>query len=95
VNSPPLGVAGKTLRSIELDGWGYGYLAAGFARLGEHEKAIEAFQNFIYQRSKNLEAAWVIADTAADILGNHRDNFRFKSDWLDFLDDLKLAGLEN
>jgi len=87
--------AAITLRSVELDGWGYGWLAASYARLGEPEKAAEALQDFICQRSKDLDTAGVIADTTAEILGNYRENFRFESDWLDFLGGLSLAGLEN
>ncbi len=81
------------LRGVRLEGWGYAWLAASFARLGEFERASEAVKTFVVQRRKELESAGVPAKTTADLLGNYEDNFRHDADWEHFLDGLRKAGL--
>jgi Tfp pilus assembly protein PilF len=84
----------NTLRAIRLDGWGYGVLAASFARVSELEHASDAVNNFIAQRQKVLESSGMSASTTADLLGNYKDNFRTEAEWQHLLDGLHLAGLD-
>jgi adenylate cyclase len=83
----------NTMRAIVVDGWGYGYLAASFARVGELEHARDALNKFIAQRQKELESSGVSASTTGDLLGNFKDNFRTEADWRHLLDGLHMAGL--
>ena len=83
----------NTLRAVVVDSWGYGYLAASFARVGELEHARDALNKFIAQRQKDLESSGVSASTTGDILGNLKDNFRTEADWQHLLDGLHMAGL--
>jgi len=83
----------ETLRGVVVDGWGYGYLAASFARMGELERAREALNKFIAQRKKELESSGVSAGSTDDLLGNFKDNFRTEADWRHLLDGLRMAGL--
>jgi len=85
--------ATTTLRAVRVDGWGYGWLAASFARLGELERARETLNKFIAQRQKELKSSGVSASTTADLLGNYKDNFRTEADWQRLLDGLHMAGL--
>jgi len=85
--------ATTTLRAVRVDGWGYGWLAASFARLGELERARETLNQFIAQRQKELKSSGVSASTTADLLGNYKDNFRTEADWQHLLDGLHMAGL--
>jgi TolB-like protein len=84
----------NTLRAIRLDGWGYGVLAASFARVSELEHASDAVNKFIAQRQKVLESSGMSASTTADLLGNYKDNFRTEAEWQHLLDGLHLAGLD-
>ena len=83
----------NTLRAVVADGWGYGVLAASFARAGELEPARNALQKFITQRQKELESSGMPASTPTDLLGNYRDNFRTEAHWQHLLDGLHMAGL--
>ena len=83
----------NTLRAVRMDGWGYGVLAASFARAGELEQAHDALNKFVAQRQKELESSQVSASTTADLLGNYKDNFRTDADWQHLLDGLYMAGL--
>ena len=83
----------NTLRAIRMDGWGYGVLAASFARMGELEQARDALNKFVAQRQKELESSGVQASTTVDLLGNYKDNFRTEADWRHLLDGLHMAGL--
>jgi TolB-like protein len=83
-----------TLRSVVVDGWGYGVLAASFARAGELEHARDALNKFIAQRQKELKSSGVPASTTADLLGNYKDNFRTEAAWQHLLEGLHMAGLE-
>ena len=85
--------ATTTLRAVRVDGWGYGWLAASFARLDELERARETLNKFIAQRQKELKSSGVSASTTADLLGNYKDNFRTEADWKHLLDGLHMAGL--
>ena len=85
--------ATTTLRAVRVDGWGYGWLAASFARLGELERARETLNKFIAQRQKELKSSGVSASTTADLLGNYKDNFRTEAEWQHLLDGLHMAGL--
>lgn len=85
--------AATALRAVRLEGWGYGWLAASFARLGEFERARDTLSLFISKRREELESAGVPAHTSTDLLGNYRDNFRHEKEWRHFLDGLRLAGL--
>ena len=81
------------MRAAVVDGWGYGYLAASFARVGELEQAQGAMKKFIAQRQKELESSGVSANNTGDLLGNFKDNFRTEADWRHLLDGLYMAGL--
>jgi len=83
----------NTLRAVRVDGWGYGWLAASFARAGELERARDALDKFVVQRQKELESSSVKASTTADLLGNYKYNFRHEVDWQHLLDGLRIAGL--
>ena len=83
----------NNLRAVRVDGWGYGYLAASFARVGELEHARDALNKFIAQRQKELKLSGVSASTTGDLLGNFKDNFRTEADWQHLLDGLHMAGL--
>ena len=83
----------NSLRAVRVDGWGYGVLAASFARVGELENARDALNKFIAQRQKELKSSGVSASTTADLLGNYKDNFRTEAEWLHLLDGLRMAGL--
>jgi adenylate cyclase len=83
----------NTLRAVRVDGWGYGVLAASFARVGELEHARDALNKFITQRQKELKSSGMSASTTADLLGNYRDNFRTEVEWQHLLDGLHMAGL--
>ena len=85
--------ARDTLRVIRLEGWGYGWLAASFARLGEIERAREAFNSFVMQRKLELESSEVPANTTFDLLGNYKVNFRYEEEWEHLLEGLRIAGL--
>jgi adenylate cyclase len=82
-----------TLRAVVVDGWGYGVLAASFARVGELEHACDALNKFIVQRQKELKSSGMSASTIPDLLGNYKDNFRTEADWRHLLDGLHMAGL--
>ena len=82
-----------TLRSVQLDGWGFGWLTAAFARLGQQEEATEALNKFIALRKKELNSTGNEAGSIIDLLGNYRDNFRHESEWQHFIEGLVLAGL--
>ena len=82
-----------TLRAVRVDGWGYGVLAASFARVGELEHAHDALNKFIAQRQKELKLSGASASTRADLLGNYKDNFRTETDWQHLLEGLQMAGL--
>jgi TolB-like protein len=86
--------AATALRAVQLEGWGYGWLAASFARLGESERAREALDRFLDGRQAELGTAGAPADSAMDLLGNYQNNFRHESEWKHFLDGLRQAGLE-
>ncbi|UCH41372.1 MAG: hypothetical protein JSU67_06810 [Gammaproteobacteria bacterium] len=83
----------NTLRAIRVDGWGYGVLAASFARVDELAHARDALNKFIAQRQKELKSSGVSANTSSDLLGNYKDNFRTEADWRHLLDGLHMAGL--
>jgi TolB-like protein len=83
----------NTLQAVAVDSWGYGYLAASFARVGELEHARDTLNNFIAQRQKELESSGVSANTTGDLLGNLKDNFRTEADWQHLLGGLHMAGL--
>ena len=83
----------NALRAVVVDGWGYGYLAASFARVGELERARDALNKFIEKRQKELKSSGVSASSTGDILGNFRDNFRTEVDWQHLLEGLHMAGL--
>jgi tetratricopeptide (TPR) repeat protein len=83
----------NTLRAVVVDGWGYGYLAASFARVDELGHARDALDKFIVQRQKELKSSGVSANTTAELLGNLKDNFRTEADWQHLLDGLHMAGL--
>ena len=83
----------NTLRAVRVDGWGYGVLAASFARVGELEHARDALNKFIAQRQKELKSSGMSASTTADLLGNYKDNFRTEVEWQHLLDGLYMAGL--
>jgi adenylate cyclase len=83
----------NTLRAVRVDGWGYGVLAASFARVGELEHAHDALNKFIAQRQKELKLSGVSASTSDDLLGNYKDNFRTEADWQHLLEGLQMAGL--
>jgi len=85
--------AANTLRAVRVDGWGYGWLAASFARVGELEQARDALNKFVMQRQKELESSGVEANTTLDLLGNYKDNFRHEVDWQHLRDGLRIAGL--
>lgn len=84
----------NSLRTIAKDGWGYAYLAASFARMGELEHARDALSKFIAQRQKELESSGVPAGTTGDLLGNIKANFRTEADWQHLLDGMQMAGLK-
>ena len=83
----------NTLRAVVVDGWGYGYLAASFARVDELGHARDALDKFIVQRQKELKSSGVSANTTTELLGNLKDNFRTEADWQHLLDGLHMAGL--
>jgi len=83
----------NTLRSIQLDSWGYAWLAAAFARLGEIQQAANALDEFVNKRKEELGSAGKSAKTSSNLLGNYKDNFRHEVEWQHFLDGLTLAGL--
>lgn len=85
--------AANTLRALRMEGWGYGWLAASFARVGEVEHAREALDKFVAQRRKELGSSALQAAIGVDLLGNYQSNFRRQADWRHLLDGLRLAGL--
>jgi len=82
-----------TLRSVGLDGWGQGWLAAAFARAGQQEKAAATIKKFIALRKEELSLAGSEAFSTTELLGNYRDNFRHEVEWQHFIEGLVLAGL--
>jgi TolB-like protein/tetratricopeptide (TPR) repeat protein len=85
--------ATNTLRAIRMEGWGYGWLAASFARTGEFGQARDALNKFVLQRQKELKSSAAEAITIAVLLGNYKDNFRHEVDWQHLLEGLRMAGL--
>jgi adenylate cyclase len=86
--------AARALRAARLEGWGYGWLAASFARMGEFERAHEALNRFLAERRAELGAAGAPTNTTEDLLGNYQNNFRHEAEWEHFLDGLRNAGLK-
>jgi adenylate cyclase len=84
----------NALRAINLlDGWGYAWLAAAYARLDQSKLATDALETFIRERRQQLTSTGASADSTADILGHYRRNFRYEAEWEHFLGALRDAGL--
>ena len=84
----------NALRAINLlDGWGYAWLAAAYARLDQSKLATDALETFIRERRQQLSSTGASADSTADLLGNYRRNFRCEAEWEHFLGALRDAGL--
>jgi tetratricopeptide (TPR) repeat protein len=84
----------NALRAINLlDGWGYAWLAAAYARLDQSKLATDALETFIRERRQQLSSTGASADSTADLLGNYRRNFRYEAEWEHFLGALRDAGL--
>ncbi len=83
----------KALSGARLEGWGYGWLAAAFARTGDLTRAREAIGKFVELRKEELGSAAVSAEGIQESLRNYRNNFRHESEWAHFLDGLREAGL--
>ena len=82
------------LRAVHsLNGWGYAFLAAAYARLDQSELAADALKMFVKDRRHELESAGAPAGSTADLLGNNRRNFRYDAEWEHFLGALRDAGL--
>jgi adenylate cyclase len=76
-----------------LDGWGYAWLAAAYARLGQTKLATDALEMFVKKRRQELTSAGASAGSTPDLLGNYRKNFRYEAEWEHFLGALRDAGL--
>ena len=84
----------NALRAVNLlDGWGYAWLAAAYARLDQPKLATDALKTFIRERRQQLTSTGASADSTADILGHYRRNFRCEAEWEHFLGALRDAGL--
>ncbi len=82
------------LRAVHLlDGWGYAWLAAAYARLDQSELAADALKMFVKERRQELKSAGASAGSTPDLLGNYRKNFRYEAEWEHFLVALRDAGL--
>jgi hypothetical protein len=85
--------AAKALSGARLEGWGHGWLAAAYARLGDETRAQAAIARFMELRSDELGAAGASAGSVEDLLGNYQSNFRHEAEWEHFLSGLREAGL--
>jgi adenylate cyclase len=82
------------LRAVNLlDGWGYAWLAAAYARLDQTKLAADALEMFVKKRRQELTSAGASAGSTKDLLGNYRRNFRYEAEWQHFLGALRAAGL--
>jgi TolB-like protein len=82
------------LRAVNLlDGWGYAWLAAAYARLDQTKLAAGALEMFVKERRQELTSAGASSGSTTDILGNYRRNFKYEAEWEHFLGALRDAGL--
>ncbi len=82
------------LRAVHLlDGWGYAWLAAAYARLDQTKLAADTLKMFVKERRQELESAGASEGSTTDLLGNYRRNFRYEAEWEHFLGALRDAGL--
>ena len=82
------------LRAVHLlDGWGYAWLAAAYARLDQSKLAADALKMFVKERRQELKSAGASEGSTTDLLGNYRRNFRYEAEWEHFLGALRDAGL--
>jgi adenylate cyclase len=85
--------AARALSGARLEGWGHGWLAAAYARLGDKPRAQAALAQFVELRSEELGYASASAGSVQDLLGNYQSNFRYEAEWEHFLNGLREAGL--